>query len=406
MDRRAFLALFSAGCGDVASYPSSPNRFPGSRNAYPVTPKVYPVTPVGYPSTISYDLRTLSDADKLVGYWDVPTANITMSATPIASGTATIPTVSFSGPGLSNASGRGLTVSVEPEDATKFRWNFRNLWGSQRNTDYPPGERNVAIPVGGTYDVGSGSSLITISFGAGTYRTDHLWQATAQSIVGQVGGTLDNSSVVASKGHIIMGPQAFNNYCPSLRVTPFYNTGPMGQVGGIDTIFTGTNKPFHFFFVKQTTQTNISTLSVSEYSFSHLTTTTSQFLDSRMYGPLGTAGPEGVGPQYFINRQAPTGGAQRKGFLTDLGFEPMVHEFCYDGSVVSGYICGLPMFENVAWTSPALTLQRFMIGGLKPGTGAVAQVPYLDWVTFAAYNQKLSADSALQKRKALMGYPP
>ena len=357
-----------------------------------------------------FDLRNLSDADKLVGYWDVPTNNITMSATPIASGTATIPTVSFSGPGLSNASGRALTVAVEPADATKFRWNFTNLWGNQRNTDFPPGERNVTIPVGSTYNVGSGASLITISFGAvggaTQYRTDQMWQATAQSIVGHVGGTLDNSSVVASKGHIIMGPQAFNNYCPSLRVTSFYNTGPMGQVGGIDTFFTGLNKPFHFFFVKQTTQTNISTLSVSEYSFSNLTNTTGDFLDSRMYGPLGTLGPEGAGPQYFINRQAAGGAAVRKGYLTDLGFEPMVHEFCSDGSTVSGYIDGLPMFENVAWTSASLVLQRFMIGGLKPGTGAVAQVPYLDWVTWAGYTQKLSAASALQKRKALKGYPP
>lgn len=347
------------------------------------------------------DLRNLTDADKLVGYWDVPRSNITMSATPIATGTATIPTVTFSGVGLTNAAGRGLFVRVDPNDATKFQWNFKNGWGLTRSADFGPGEIGVAIPVGGTYDVGSGSSLITIHFGAGTYRTDQVWQATAQSIVGQVGGTLDNSSVVAAKGHIIMGPQGFNNACPSLRVTPFYNTGPMGQVGGIDTVFTGLNKPFHFFLLHQVTQTNISTLPVAGFSFSNTVTTTGDFLDYRWYGPLGTAGPAGSGPQPFILRRSNGGAAVQKGFLTDLGFEPVLDEFASDGATVSGWRSGIPMFTGIAWTSLTLALQRFMIGAIKAGSSAVSNQAYSDWVTFAAYNQPLGAASALAVRRAI-----
>jgi hypothetical protein len=396
MKRRALLALLASGCGDpmFARRPGryhAPSGFPGGVPA---------PAAAAFPQ---WDLRGLSSADRLLAWWDA-SEGVTMSGTPIASGTAP-PVVTFSGT-LTGAAGKAIYIQTNKSNAAQFDWGDRNGWGMVRVADFPGGELGqgavgVTIPQGSS--IALGTTGITAHFPVGTYNTSQVWQAAAARIDPIVGGAsmaLDNSSVYASKGQVIGGPQFFNDCRPALMCAPNIGAGGLGHVGGLADHMTGLNKPFHLFLVCQITQTNISTLSVCPWGFSDsdaTTTANANYLDWRWFGP------DSGNPRHLIQRHADGGGAAvQASYSTALGFDPVILECSYEGAggLVEGFINGLPMF-SASWTSGALDLHRFMIGAQKFGTLATANIPYFAWQAAACYRDKLTAAEARAVRRAL-----
>lgn len=334
----------------------------------------------------SWDLTALASASSLLAWWDAG-SGVTMSATPLATGT-TPPTVTFSGPGLSSAAGRGIYIRCN--DNSTFRWNAQNGWGIGRGV----GETAVAIPKGSSYELpGTG---VTAAFTNATYNSGHQYVAVAESWASLVGSAvLDNSTVYAARGFVIGAAQSFNDCRPSMLVSPTLGTGGLGTTdAALLAAMSGANKPFHIFLVHQITSSNISTLPVAAWSFSHSTTTTSNFLDARWYGPDATTGPAGAGAQHMIQRRAPSEAAVQKGALTSLNFGPEILEYAYDGTNLYGWINGVPLWSAFAWSSGSLTLQRFLLGVVKLGTNAASNISHDRIVSCAIYNTKLAESTA------------
>jgi hypothetical protein len=345
------------------------------------------------PSPGAWDLTALDSASSLQAWWDA-SSGVTMSATPLTLGT-TPPAVTFSGPGLADASGRAIYLHVEELDVTKFRWNDYAGGGIGRGN----GERNVPIPAGGSYVLGA--TGVTANFAAGPYVTDNSYQARAASVSALYGGAsmlLDNSSVYASLGPVIGIDRDWADARPALNFSPFWNTGGLGNTTGVPAIATGLNTPFHIFQVCQVTSSNISTGGNTLFGFSHSTTTNGNYLDWRFYGPLSTVGAAGPGAQHMMVKRiaagtAPTG-LKQFGTLTEINYGPMLIDAGYDGTTMEMRINGQLFATSSDLSTTSLTLQRFMIGAIKLGTSGAANVAYMRWNATAIYNTKLAETEA------------
>jgi hypothetical protein len=335
------------------------------------------------PPGFETDLRLLPSASNLAVWWDASNG-VTMSPALLGLGTSP-PAVTITGT-RTNASGKAVYIHVEEADVTRFRWNEYNGGGIGTGN----GERNVLIPQGGSYALGATGRVA--NFAVGTYNGTQYWQAVAESVDAIHGGAtmqLNNTAIGASLGPVIGIDRDWANKQPSLIFRPDWGTGGLQNTTGVPAIATGTNTPFHLFCVGQIISSNISTGGNTPWSFSHSTTTNGNYLDWRWYGPLSTVGAAGAGAQHMMVRRIPAGVPVQFGTLSTLSYGPQLWEAAYDGNVCDMYINGQLYASLTGWTTTALVFQRFMLGGIKLGTSAFANIPYMRWRSMAIYNSRL-----------------
>jgi hypothetical protein len=297
-------------------------------------------------------------------------------------------------------------------------WSVQNGWGWNMDWRDVPGNtgtiaglggRDIAIPQGGSLDLGIG---VVAHFEAEdvpsgkVYSSACNYRATCgklESFGYHAGCDLDNSSVYASRG-LLVERYGCNNRGPSLvrRNEPGLSPGALGNRDQLPGLIAGNNKPFELWILRQTNSSNISTQPVADFCFSNSGNTTYDYLDCIFYGPA----VENLTPaqaQRTLFRRRSQGSAivaASKDLPNDNSWAPRRIQF--DGTYLQVWQAGIPLFDTpVAWTSGALTCDQFLLNAIQLGQNAPTNHAYNGYYALLGYDNTLTNSQADENWTAL-----
>ncbi len=335
------------------------------------------------------DLRLLSSSSKLFAYFDCSLGSMV---------TNSVPRIISAGPSVTL--GGDLTVPkglyIDCESSTRFRWSdtpgLSGAGGLNPSGGWHWNQTNQLIPNGGSFAAGDW----IINFPAGAYTAAHAYQSgcsTWKELTGRANCDLTNT---LSGG---IGPdiytRGFNDRLPFINCWPSLASGYLANHGALPTIVNGVNTPFHFFFRSQIASVSGS-LAVAAFCFANSTAAAVENITSLWAGPSVSSGQA-----YTFQRRAPSGSSVITSLAAPLDLSPHIDEYEFTGSVINRYIDGILLYSAAMSTAAAMTCNRFILGAVKLGTGAVGNQPLYGNNMAAFYNATLTSGERLEVLRSL-----